>query len=133
MSNTSTFSESSNSQSETIAIVVVDNRQKPPPPTNYTDLIMESVALSGIAVSEQPSMLSNLTYSNTVVNNDLSAKGSVSNGDAQNKLRISILAKAIDRVQNPQPMEARCSVDVLTNNELAQAIADLKSVVSAFS
>lgn len=133
MSGTDTHSGTSDTQSESFTIVVVDNRHKPAPLTNHTGLITESVALSGVAVSEQPSMLSNLTYSNTVANNDLSAKGIVSNLDSQNKLRISILSKAVNRVQNLQPMEARCDVDILANNGLAQAIADLKAVVSAVS
>lgn len=111
-----------------INIVVVDNTGADPrPPSPF------AVALSGMVLAEQPALLSNLAYSDQVASTDLAAKGSLSNQDALNKLQVSILAKAVNQVQNHNPMQARAVVDVLSNNEQAQAIADLKAAVNAFS
>ena len=84
------------------------------------------------SVGEQPAMLSNLAYSNTVSNTNLSHQNAVSNQQAMNELGISILGKIVNKVSDLGPLEARSAVDVLTNNELAQTITDLKASVQAF-
>ncbi|MBS0587216.1 MAG: R body protein [Proteobacteria bacterium] len=78
-------------------------------------------------------MLSNLAYSNVISSNDLSTKNLVSNQDAQNKLRLLILSKAVNQIQNNQPLQARSAMDMLTNNELAQTVTDLKAIVTTFA
>lgn len=97
------------------------------------DEIIEGVAIGNLkSISEQPAMLSNLAYSNTVNNTNLSQQNSVSNQQSMNELVISTTAKGSNTISNLTPMEARSAVDVLTNNELAQTIADLKSTLQAF-
>jgi hypothetical protein len=113
-------------------ITITDNRDQTGG-GGIDDSIIGAVAISGMAIAGQPSMLSNLAYANILSSNDLGAKNQVSNQDAQNKLRISILSRAVNRVQNLQPLQARSAVDVLTNNELAQTITDLKATMAAFA
>lgn len=97
----------------------------------------ETVTVIGVtnlkSVGEQPAMLSNLAYSNTVQTTNLSHQNAVSNQQAMNELGISIVGKTVNKISNLGPLEARSAVDVLTNNELAQTITDLKATVQAFS
>ena len=98
------------------------------------DEIIEGVAIGNLkSISEQPAMLSNLAFSNTVNNTNLSQQNSVSNQQSMNDLALSCTAKASNTISNLTPLEARSSVDILTNNELAQTIADLKSTLQAFA
>lgn len=96
--------------------------------------VVSAVAIGNLkAISEQPAMLSNLAYSNVVANTNLSQQNAVANQQAMNELGISILAKASNTISNLGPLEARSAVDILTNDELAQTIADLKAAVQSFS
>lgn len=98
------------------------------------DQIVSSVAIGNLkAISEQPSMLSNLAYSNVVATNNLGQQNAVSNQQAGNEIGISLVAKATNTVSDLDPLEARSAVDILSNNELAQTIADLKASVQAFA
>ncbi|HNB02227.1 hypothetical protein [Nitrosomonas sp.] len=127
---TDAATDTSNSTAPQVDIIFVDNRGK----NNDTENpIMEAVALTGEVMSEQSSMLSNLAYSNVISSNDLSTKNLVSNQDAQNKLRLLILSKAVNQIQNNQPLQARSAMDMLTNNELAQTVTDLKAIVTTFA
>ena len=84
------------------------------------------------SISEQPAMLSNQAYSNLVANINLSMQNATANQQGMNELGISIVAKCVNIVTNLGPLEARSAVDILTNSEIAQAIADLKAAVQAF-
>jgi hypothetical protein len=96
--------------------------------------VVSAVAIGNLkAISEQPAMLSNLAHANLVANTNLSQQNAVSNQQSLNELGISILAKAANTVSNLQPLEARSAVDILTNDELAQTIADLKGTLQAFA
>lgn len=98
------------------------------------DEVISAVAIGNLkAISEQPAMLSNLAYSNTVANTNLSQQNAVANQQAMNELNVSIVAKASNTVSNLGPLEARSAVDILTNNELAQTIADMKATLQAFA
>ncbi|MBV6812419.1 R body protein [Xanthomonas axonopodis pv. passiflorae] len=77
-------------------------------------------------------MLSNLAYSNVLASNNLGQQNAVSNQQAVTELGIPVVAKATNSLSNIGPLEARSAVDVLTSNELAQTITDLKATVSAF-
>jgi hypothetical protein len=96
--------------------------------------VVSAVAIGNLkAISEQPAMLSNLAHANLIANTNLSQQNAVANQQSLNELNISILAKAANTISNLQPLEARSAVDILSNNELAQTIADLKSTVQAFA
>lgn len=99
--------------------------------------LSETATVIGItnlkSVGEQPAMLSNLAYSNTVANTNLSQQNAVANQQAMNELGISIVGKTVNNIANLGPLEARSAVDILSNNELAQTIADLKATAQAFS
>jgi hypothetical protein len=96
--------------------------------------VVSAVAIGNLkAISEQPAMFSNLAYSNTVANTNLSQQNAVANQQAMNELGISIVAKASNTISNLGPLEARSAVDILTNDELAQTIADMKATLQAFT
>lgn len=85
------------------------------------------------AAGEQPAMLDNLAYANLVANTNLAQQNAVAHQQAMNELGIAVVAKAVDTVTNLGPLEARSAVDALSNNELAQTVADLKAAVQAFT
>ncbi|WP_343205636.1 hypothetical protein [Rhodanobacter sp. ANJX3] len=85
------------------------------------------------AISEQPALLSNLAYSNVVSTTNLGQQNAVANQQAGNQISTPIVAKAVNTVSDLGPMDSRSALDVLTNNELAQTIADLKASVEAFA
>lgn len=97
----------------------------------------ETVTVIGVtnlkSVGEQPAMLSNLAYSNTVSNTNLSHQNAVSNQQAMNELAISVVGKTVNKVSDLGPLEARSAVDILTNDEVAQTMADLKATLQAFT
>ena len=96
--------------------------------------VLSAVAVANVkAIAGQPAMLSNLAYSNVVANTNLSQQNAVAHQQAMNELSISILAKAANLISNLGPLEARSAAEVLTNNELAQTIADLKATTQAFA
>ncbi|GKS86120.1 hypothetical protein AVMA1855_18230 [Acidovorax sp. SUPP1855] len=96
--------------------------------------VTSAVAVGNLkAISEQPAMLSNLAYANVVTTNNLGQQNAVANQQAIGELGIPLVAKATNTISTIGPMEARSAVDVLTNNELAQSIADLKAAVNAFA
>ena len=96
--------------------------------------IIEGVAIANFkSIAEQPAMLSNLAYSNTVANTNLSWQNAVSHQQAMNELGLSVTAASVNTVKNLTPLEARSAVDVLTNDELAAEIAGLKATLQAFS
>lgn len=84
-------------------------------------------------IADQPAILANLALSNVISNINLSQQNAVANQQAMNELSISIVGKVVNSLTNLSPLEARSAVDVLTNNEVAQQIADLKATVAAFS
>ncbi len=105
---------------------------KPNPGLNAE--VVSAVAIGNLkAISEQPAMLSNLAFANVVASNNLGQQNAVSNQQAVGELGLSTLAKGTNTVSNLGPLEARSAVDVLSNNELAQTIADLKATLEAFA
>lgn len=104
-----------------------------PDTSSLPNEIVESIAIGNAkAIGEQPAMLSNLAYANTVANTNLSQQNAVANQQAMNELGIAVTGKAVNIVANLGPLEARSATEILTNNELAQTIADLKATLSSF-
>ena len=105
--------------------------------TRDENLIAQTATVIGItnlkSVGEQPAMLSNLAYSNTIANTNLSQQNAVAHQQAMNELGIAIVGKTVNSVSNLGPLEARSAVDILTNDEVAQTISDLRAAVSAFT
>jgi len=92
--------------------------------------IRQAVAISNIkAIAEQPAMLSNLAYSNLVSNVNLSQQNAISNQQAMNQLTMTITSKAVNRISNLSPTEAASVDSVLTAKQLAEQIAQLRSVL----
>lgn len=78
------------------------------------------------------SRFANLGYANVTSNVNASAQNAVSNQQAHSQLNRSVVGMSVNQVSNLGPMEARSSVDVLTDNELAQTLADLRAVLDGF-
>lgn len=59
--------------------------------------LVEAVAIGNLKdISEQPAMLANLAYSNTVSNTNLSQQNAVANQQAMNELGISIVGAGVN-------------------------------------
>ncbi|MEM9216681.1 MAG: RebB family R body protein [Cyanobacteria bacterium P01_F01_bin.150] len=102
-----------------------------PVDSNLPGDIRESIAIANAkSVAEQPAMLSNLTYSNSISNINLSQQNAVSNQQALNQLGITVTGKAVNRVSNLSPMEAVAVVKMDTGNDVAEQISDLKAAIA---
>lgn len=102
-----------------------------PPALPQTASVLDLTSLEVDA--GQPARLNNLSHANVVSNVNRSAQNAVSNQQAHSQLAVTILGQAVTGVQSLGPAEARSSVDVLSNNEVAQALADLKAAAQGFS
>ena len=102
--------------------------------SNFEGTVIEAVAIGNLkSISEQPAMLSNLAYSNTVVNTNLSMQNAVANQQALNELGVAVTGKTINRLINLGPLEAVSVTQVLTANTVAEEILDLKAAVQGLS
>ncbi|MCM8528976.1 MAG: hypothetical protein NE327_20805 [Lentisphaeraceae bacterium] len=99
-------------------------------PTSITGAIAISNVL---AEGSQAGMISDLAMSNAISNMNASQQNALSNQQNLNQVNMSVTAKSSGAISRLSPLEARSSVDVLTNNELAQAIADLKASIKGLS
>ena len=77
--------------------------------------------------------LSNLSTANITSTTNRGAQNAIANQQAHAQLTVSITGKTANKVQNLGPLAARGSVDVLTNNALAQTLMDLKGAIAAFT
>ena len=87
-----------------------------PSPSARVIEAVDSAALKNI--EEQPAMLSNLAYSNTVMNINLAAQNAVSNQQAMNELGIGVTGAA---------------TRMLASNTPAEAIAELKALLQTLA
>lgn len=79
----------------------------------------------------QPARASNLSHANLTSTVGRSAQNAVANQQAHAQLNIALVGKVTNQMQNITPTAARTSVDVITDNSLAEAIAALKAAVQA--
>ena len=86
-----------------------------------------------LAIGGAPAELVNLSQANLIQNTNLSAQNAVAHQQTANELGVTVVAKTSRLVAGLGAMQARSSVDVLSNDDLAQTIADLKGAVAAFS
>jgi killing trait domain-containing protein len=95
--------------------------------------ITDSVAIGNMkSIAEQPAMLSNLAYSNTVVNGNLSMQNSVANQQSQNEVGMSVTGKVINLLSTLGPLESKSCNEILTGNVMAEQISNLKATIEAF-
>jgi hypothetical protein len=85
------------------------------------------------SIAEMPAQLANLLYSNTVANINISQQNAVANQQAMNELGIAVVAKACHLLGVAGPREARSAIDIVTNEELEQTIADLKKQLMEYA
>jgi hypothetical protein len=96
--------------------------------------VVSAIAIGDLkAISEQPAVLSHLAYSSTVASTNLSRQNAVADQQANDQLGMPLVATATESISDTGPLAARSAVDVLSNNELAQTIADLKASVDALA
>ncbi|HKT10793.1 MAG TPA: R body protein [Terriglobia bacterium] len=102
--------------------------------SNFDAKIIEGVAIGNLkSIAEQPAMLSNLAYSNTVLNNNLANQNAVSNQHSLNELGVVVTAKSARLIEGLLPLEAKASSEFLTSSALAEQIADLKATIQSFT
>ena len=95
--------------------------------------IRESIALgSFMGITGQPSSLSNLAYSNTIINTNLTQQNTVNNQQAMNQVAKSVLGTTVNLVADVSPMEAVAVVKMDTGNDVAQQLMDLKGALAGF-
>jgi len=95
------------------------------------DDILESIALGSLCgIAGQPSSLSNLAYSNTIANNNLTQQNTVANQQAMNQVARAVLGDTINLVANLSPMEAVAAIKLDTGNDIAQQLTDLKAAIA---
>jgi len=103
-------------------------------PAANDDRIVEGVAIGNLkSIAEQPAMLSNLAYSNTVANTNLSMQNAVSNQQTLNEVGVSVLGKTVNLVSNLGPLESKSASEILTGNKIAEDIGNLKASLQAFT
>lgn len=91
---------------------------------------IEATAVANLkAVAEQPAVLANLALSNLIQNTSLAQQNAVAHQQAMNQLSVAIVGKVVNLLTTPGPGEAGGAEEILTNNALAQVIADLKASV----
>ena len=104
------------------------------PDTAMDDKIIEGVAVGNLkSIAEQPAMLSNLAYSNTVANTNLSMQNAVANQQTLNEVGVSVLGKTVNLISNLGPLESKSASEILTGNTVAEQISALKASVTAFA
>ncbi len=82
---------------------------------------------------QQTAVLANISLGNVIANINLAQQNAVANQQAMNQVGATVTGKVVNAVLNIGPLEARSAQDVLSNNELAQTIADLKAALESFS
>lgn len=93
--------------------------------------VIQSVAIGNLkAIAEQPAMISNLAFGNLVANTNLSQQNAVAYQQAMNELGMAVVGRVAGTVSNLSPLESRASVDVLTQNNLAELVTSLKAVLA---
>lgn len=96
--------------------------------------IRESIAISSLdSVAGQPSMLSNLAFSNALDNINNSQQNTVANQQSLNQIGLSVLGKAANLISNLTPMEAVAVIKLDTGNDIAEQISDLKAATSSLT
>lgn len=104
------------------------------PETAMDDRIIEGVAIANLkGIAEQPAMLSNLAYSNTVANTNLSMQNAVANQQILNEVGVSVLGKIVNLISNLGPLESKSASEILSGNKVAEDIGSLKASLQAFA
>lgn len=106
---------------------------KDPSGQGLSDNILESVAISGVtSIAGQPAMLSNLAFSNTLSNVNLSQENSVANQQALNEVGICVTGKQVQLLSSLDPLQSKSALEILTGNAMAEMISALKAATTAF-
>ena len=82
------------------------------------------------SVAEQPAMLSNLMFANNVSNTNLAQANAVSNQQNMNEVGTSVVGKVVNSITNLGPLEAMSALQILTGNEVAEELIDIKSAMA---
>jgi len=92
----------------------------------------EIAIANAMAIAQQPAMLANLAYANTVTNANLAQQNAVAAQQAMNELNITVVGKLVNMLTTLSPLEAKSSEEILTGNTVAEELADLKAALQAF-
>jgi hypothetical protein len=96
--------------------------------------VTDAVTTNSVStIADQPAILSNLALANLIANTNLAAQNAIANQQAMNELGVSVVGKIVNMLSTVGPLEARSAVDILTDNELAETLAGLKSALQAIA
>jgi DNA-binding transcriptional MocR family regulator len=102
----------------------------PPHPSRVRSAVTDVLDLTSLHTNAgQPARVSNLSHENITATVNRGAQNAVANQQAHAQLNLALVGKIANRLQNLQPITARSSVEILTDNDLAEAIAALKAAV----
>jgi hypothetical protein len=92
--------------------------------------VVSATALAELASgASQPAGLSNLAYANVIATSNLGSQNAVANQQALAQIRLALTGKSVRNIGGTGPLAAASAVDVLTSNELAQLLAELRAVL----
>lgn len=111
-----------------IDIHIEDRRGVTPLPS---EVAAATALASLLSIAQDGALSSNLAMALQVHNTDLAGKAQVARQQGMDRLRLSLLAKAVGKTQALSPLAARSAVAGLTGNALAQQIADLSAALAA--
>ncbi len=98
------------------------------------DAVIKSVAIGNLnCVSQQAAMISNLAFSNTVANTNLSHQNAVANQQSMNELGVAVTGKVVHLLTSLGPLEVKSCNELLSGNMLAEAILNLTAILKALS
>ena len=102
--------------------------------TPLPEEITEAVAINSIkSIAEQPAVLANLALANLINNVNISQQNAIANQQAMNQIQATVTGKLVNLLTTLGPLEAMSAQQLLTNNSLAQDLADLKAIIESFS
>src|SRR3954462_4306666 len=102
--------------------------------TPLPDNIMEAISLNGLmSIANQPAILSNLALSNVTQNTNLSQQNALSFQQTQNGLQATILAKLVNTVLNPGPIEAASVGALFSRGGASEELAMLKALLDVLN
>ena len=105
--------------------------KKPKDTASPLEEIETAVAIANVSsVAQQPAMLSNLMFANTIANVNLAQANAVSNQQNMNEVGASVVGKVVNSITNLGPLEAMSALQILTGNEVAEELIDIKSAMA---
>ncbi|RTL42009.1 MAG: hypothetical protein EKK53_12690 [Burkholderiales bacterium] len=102
------------------------------PTTVPAEVASATAVASLLSIAQEGALVSNLAMANQVQNTHLAGQAQGRRQQSMSQLRLSLLAKAVGRMQSLSPAESQAAVAALTDNEAARLLLDLRATLAAF-